>query len=259
MGRLLKERLAAGKLVRVFGLGQLLSPKFVEILGLHGGYDGVWFDHEHAGISVEQIEQAALAARAVGLDSFVRLAPTDYAAVMRPLEAGAGGIMAAQVRSAEEAERVVQWAKFAPRGQRGVNGLGVDGKYGLVAPRDYFAQSNRETFIAIQIEHADAVNDIERIAAVPDVDVLFVGPADLGQSMGLPGDWNHPRLWEAIEQVAAAARRNGIHWAIVAITPAYAQRCVDLGCRCLNIGFDCWALHDGIRSAKESFKQFFAD
>src|ERR1044071_4825964 len=114
MGKQLKERLAQGKLVRVFGMGQLCHPKFVDIIGQHGGYDAVWLDQEHAGLSIAQIEQACLAARAVGIDSFVRLAPTDYATVMRPLEAGAGGIMAAQVRSAQEAADVVRWSLFHP-------------------------------------------------------------------------------------------------------------------------------------------------
>src|SRR5262249_60428924 len=122
MGAKIKELLAQGKLVRVFGLGQLCHPKLVEIVGFQGGYDAVWLDQEHAGISVEQIEHATRAARGVGLDSFVRLAPTDYATGMRPLEAGAGGVMAAQVRSARQAEDGGRWAKFHPLGPRGVNG-----------------------------------------------------------------------------------------------------------------------------------------
>src|SRR2546426_5573441 len=150
MGKRLKEALAQNKLVRVFGLGQLCHPKFVEIIGLQGGYDAVWLDQEHAGISIAQIEHACLAARAVGLDSFVRLAPTDYATVMRPLEAGAGGIMAAQVRSAAQAEEVMQWAKFHPRGLRGVNGSGVDGRFATMPMPEYLKRANDETFVAIQ-------------------------------------------------------------------------------------------------------------
>src|SRR5829696_8185157 len=132
MGAKLKELLRQGRLVRVFGLGQLCHPKIIEIIGLHGGYDAVWLDQEHVGLTVEQIEHAARAARSVGLDSFVRLTATDYATVMRPLEAGAGGVMAAQVRSARQAAEVVSWAKFHPLGQRGVNGTGVDGRYGTL-------------------------------------------------------------------------------------------------------------------------------
>src|SRR6516164_11652833 len=137
MGLRLKELLAQGKLVRVFGLGQLCHPKIVEMVGFHGGYDAVWLDQEHAGISIAQIEEAARAARGVGLDSFVRLTATDYVTVMRPLEAGAGGIMAAQVRNARQAEEIVRWTKFHPRGIRGINNTGVDGLYGKTPLAEY--------------------------------------------------------------------------------------------------------------------------
>src|SRR4051794_40924146 len=220
MGRRLKELLAQDKLVRVFGTGQLCHPKLIEIVGQHGGYDAVWLDQEHAALSIAQIEQGCLAARAVGLDSFVRLTATDYATTMRPLEAGACGIMAAQVRSAAETEQIVRWAKFQPRGLRGFNGAGIDGQYGSLPPDEYTATANASSLVIIQIEHEDAVREVEQIAAVPDVDVLFVGPADLTQSMGILGQWEHPRLWEAIERVARAARAHGIHWGILPLGPA---------------------------------------
>src|SRR5882724_5439585 len=107
MGKRLKEKLARGELVRVFCVGQLCHPKVLEIVGWHGGFDGVWLDNEHAGLSIQQIEYASRAARGVGLDTFVRLAATDYASVMRCLEAGAGVIMAAQVRSAKQVQEIV--------------------------------------------------------------------------------------------------------------------------------------------------------
>ncbi|MCS6853067.1 MAG: aldolase/citrate lyase family protein [Gemmataceae bacterium] len=259
MGARLKSLLAEGKLTHVFGVGQLCHPKIVAIIGQTGRFDAVWIDQEHVGLSGEQIEQAALAARAFGLDSFVRLYATDYAAVMRVLEAGAGGIMAAQVRSAQEAEQIVRWAKFHPRGLRGVNGTGIDGRFGTLPLRDYFQQANAETFIAIQIEHVDALADVERIAAIPDVDVLFIGPADLTQSMGIPGEWEHPRLWDAIERVAAACRSAGIHWAILPLHPAFARRCLALGCRMLAPGIDVWVLQKGIRALLADYAEVLAD
>jgi 2-dehydro-3-deoxyglucarate aldolase/4-hydroxy-2-oxoheptanedioate aldolase len=242
----LKERLAQGRLVKVFCVGQLCHPKVVEIVGQHGGFDAVWLDQEHAGLSIAQIELACLAARASGLDSFVRLAPTDYATVMRPLEAGSGGIMAAQIRSARQARDVVQWAKFHPLGLRGVNGTGVDGRYGTMPMPGYLERANAETFVAIQIEHIDAVREVEEIAAIPGVDVLFVGPADLGQSMGVLGQWDHPDVWQAIERVARAARERKVAWAILPRDVEYARRCVELGCRMLSIGIDVWALQRGL-------------
>jgi 2-dehydro-3-deoxyglucarate aldolase/4-hydroxy-2-oxoheptanedioate aldolase len=259
MGARLKELLAQGRLVRVFGLGQLCHPKMVEMVGQHGGYDAVWLDQEHAGLTVEQIEHAARAARGCGLDSFVRLAPTDYATVMRALETGAGGVMAAQVRNARQAEEILQWAKFQPRGLRGINSSGADARYGTVPLADYLRRAHAETFVAIQIEHRDAVAEVEQIAAITDVDVLFIGPADLSQSLGITGEWEHPRFWEAVERVARATRGHGIHWAILPPSPAAARRCVDLGCRMLSLGLDTWAVTKGLRAFQAEYAEYFAE
>jgi 2-dehydro-3-deoxyglucarate aldolase/4-hydroxy-2-oxoheptanedioate aldolase len=257
MGTRLKQALASGRLVRVFGLGQLCHPKLVEMVGLAGGFDAVWLDQEHAGLTVAQIEGAALAARAAGLDSFVRLAPTDYATVMRPLEAGAGGVMAAQVRNARQAEEVLTWAKFHPRGLRGVNSCGADGGFGTAPLAEYMRRANAETFVAIQIEHAEAVEEVEGIAGLPEVDVLFIGPADLAQSYGLAGEWDHPRLWAAVERVAGAAHAAGVHWAILPFNPAHARRCVEMGCRMLSLGMDVWAFTRGVKSFHAEYGEFF--
>jgi 4-hydroxy-2-oxoheptanedioate aldolase len=257
MASRLKERLRQGELVRVFCLGQLCSPKLLEMIGLYGGYDAVWLDQEHGGLSVERLEDATRAARACGLDTFVRLTATDYATTMRPLEAGAGGIMAAQVRDAREAEQIVQWAKFRPRGQRGINNTGVEGRYGRTPLLDYMRQANQDSFIAVQIENASALEDVENIAAVPDIDVMFVGPADLSQSLGIPAEWEHPRHWQAIERVAAAAAKFGVHWAILPFNPTYARRCVDLGCSMLSLGIDVWIVHAGLKAFQDEYSEWF--
>jgi 2-keto-3-deoxy-L-rhamnonate aldolase RhmA len=138
-----------------------------------------------------------------------------------------------------------------------VNGTGVDGRYGAYPGGEYFQKANAETVIAVQIEHADAVEIVEKIAAVPDLDFLFIGPADLSQSLGLLGQWEHPRLWQAIERVAKACQRAGVPWAILPMTPALAQRCVDLGCRMLSLGIDAWAFQRGVQAFKEEYADLF--
>lgn len=259
MGTLLKKALSENRIVRVFGLGQMCEPKLIEMIGNAGGYDAVWLDQEHGGLTVTQIENATRAARSVGLDSFVRLNATDYATVMRALEAGAGGIMASMVRSAAQAEEIIRWAKFHPRGVRGINGSGVDGRYGTVPMKEYLAKANAETFIAIQIEHVEAVNDLDALAALPDIDVLFVGPADLSQSMGHPGEWEHPLVWQSLEKVSAAAKKNKIAWAILPPNPDYARRCVALGCRMLSLGLDVWAVSKGLKAYKGEYGEWFGE
>jgi 2-dehydro-3-deoxyglucarate aldolase/4-hydroxy-2-oxoheptanedioate aldolase len=259
MGAQLKQALAAGKLTRVCLLGQLCHPKLVEMVAWSGGFDAVWFDQEHAGLTIGQIEEAARAARGCGIDHFVRLHATDYATVMRPLEAGAGGIMASMIRSVRQVEDLLSWAKFHPRGLRGVNGSGVDGHYGSYGGADYFRTANAETFVAVQIEHRDAVEVVEEIAAVPDLDLLFIGPADLSQSMGLPGQWEHPRMWQAVERVARASATHKVPWAILPGSAGHARRCVELGCRMLSIGVDTWIFQKGLKAFKEDFAEFFKE
>jgi 2-dehydro-3-deoxyglucarate aldolase/4-hydroxy-2-oxoheptanedioate aldolase len=254
----IKELLARGEVVRLFGVGQLCSPKLIEIVGEHGGFDGLWLDVEHAGLGMRDVELATLAARAHGLDHFVRLPATDYAAIMRPLEAGAGGVMVSMVRSAAEAEQAVRWAKFWPRGERGLNGGNRDGRFGLAPIAEYVARANAETFVGIQIETAGAIEAVAEIAAVPDVDLLFVGPADISQVLGVPGDFENPRCLAVIDRIAAACARAGKPWGIVPRGPEYAARMQRLGCRMFVLGFDIHALHAGIRAAKDRYAPFFA-
>ena len=96
----IKQRLARNELVMSAAVGRVLHHNFVQMIGLSGSFHAVWFDQEHVGLTVEQLEVATLAARSVGLDNFVRVAPTDYATVTRCLEAGGGGVMAAQIFTA---------------------------------------------------------------------------------------------------------------------------------------------------------------
>jgi len=243
----LKRLLAEKKLTTAFFLGQFCDPKIIDLLGVVGGWDAVWLDQEHAGLSIDLISQCARAARAAGLDCFVRLTATDYATVMRPLEVGCGGIMAAQIRSPAEAAKVIEWAKFWPQGLRGVNSGGVDGAFGTVPMAQYMRQANDTTYVILQIEHIDAVESVEAIAALPNLDALFIGPADLSQSMGLPGETDHPRVIAAIERVAAACKKSNIAWAILPKDAALAKRCVELGCSMLSLGGDNIAMAKGLR------------
>ncbi len=253
----IKQLLAEGKPVRMFGVGQLISPKIVEIVGEHGGFDALWLDAEHAGITMREIELATMAARSYGMDHFVRLPATDYASIMRPLEAGAGGVMVSMIQSAAEAERAVRWAKFWPRGERGMNGGNRDGRFGLTPVSEYVARANAETFVGVQIETRGAIEAIDEIAAIPDVDLLFVGPADLSQLLGIPGDFENPRCYDAIEKIAQACARAGKPWGIVPRGPEYAERMRGWGCRMFVLGFDIHAMHAGIRSVKERYSPFF--
>jgi len=252
-----KSLLATDKLIRVFCAGRLVHPVSIQMFGLAGGYDGFWLDAEHAGISTEQITMGALVGRASGLGSFLRLPVTSYATVTQAFESGVDGVMAAQVASAEEAEKFVTWTKFAPRGKRGLNTQGADAHFTHKSQIELATEANRDHFVAIQIETLSALNEVEAIAAIEDVDLLFVGPADLSQALGVLGQPEHASVWEAIDRVARACKQAGKAWGIVPASPSYADRCVEKGCRMLTFGSDVMALRLGIDAVKKMFGSQF--
>ncbi len=253
----IKDRLSRNELVMVAAVGRVMHPNLIQIIGMHGGFHALWFDHEHVGFTTESLEVGTLAARSQGLDTFVRIAPTDYALVTRSLEAGAGGIMAAQVNSAEQAEQIVRWAKFHPRGVRGLNTGGYDARFGAMSIAEFTEHANRETFLAIQIETAQAVEECEAIAAIEGVDLLFVGPSDLSQSLGVPGDFWNQKCLAAIARVANACKHHGKHWGAVTVNPDHAEMLYEEGCRMISPSSDVKFVNAGIQAVKHEYARYF--
>lgn len=253
----LKQRLAAGERVNVFAVSRVYHPNLIEIYGLHGGFHGFWIDAEHAGFSVREMETATAFGRAAGLDSFVRIPPTDYASVTRCLESGVGGVMAAQIFTAAQAEEFVRWSKFVPRGCRGMNGGGFDGRFGNLGLAEFCEQANRDSFVAIQIETTSSVDQCDEIASIDGVDLLFVGPADLSQVLGIPGQFMHPDCLAAIDRVSAACKRYGKHWGAVTPTPEHAAMAIDKGCTLISPTNDVRLINAGVQATKAAFKQLF--
>ncbi len=254
-----KQKLARGERTIAFAISRLNHHNLIQMLGMAGGFDGFWIDAEHAGFSATEIEIAALAGRAVGLDSFVRLAPTDYATVTRCLESGVSGVMAAQIRSAAHAEEFVRWCKFAPRGCRGLNAGGYDGRFGTLPPAEFTARANRENFVAIQIETRGALEECEAIAAIDAVDHLFVGPSDLSQVLGVTGDFLHPDCLAAIDRVAAACQKHGKSWGAVTLSPEHTRMCVEKGCRLVSLTNDVRLVNAGIKAVRQTFADLFGN
>jgi 2-dehydro-3-deoxyglucarate aldolase/4-hydroxy-2-oxoheptanedioate aldolase len=252
-----KDRLARNELTLVLGVGRIAHRNLLQIVGIQGGFHGLWFDHEHVGLSIEDLEVGTLAARSVGLDNFVRIAPTDYALVTKCLEAGGGGVMAAQIFSANQAEEFVRWAKFHPRGWRGLNTGGWDARYSSIPIKEFCEKSNRESLVAIQIETASSVTECDKIAAIDGVDLLFVGPSDLSQSLGVTGDFFNPKCIEAIDKVAAACKAHGKHWGAVSISPKHAEMLLEKGCKMLSPASDVRLVNAGMQAIKAEYSRFF--
>jgi 4-hydroxy-2-oxoheptanedioate aldolase len=228
------------------------SPKIVELIGLLD-FDGVWIDMEHQDYSFDQVFNMALACRAIGIEPMVRIRKGDYWTYSRPLEAGATGLMIPHCRSGAEAEQIVRFSRFAPMGLRGMDGVEVAADYGLAPMAEYMAHANQEIFIAVQIEDREAVEALDDIASVDGIDVLFVGPADLSQSYGIPLQFDDPLMLRAIEQVAEAAVKHGKWWGIPCGSVEQAEHYYEMGARFLSSGAAIILLQQGLRQIRQEF------
>lgn len=253
----LKSRLADGQRLIVFSVGRMFHPNVVRYLGMQSDFDGFWIDVEHAGATVRDIEDATSAGLGFGLEAFVRVPPTDYATVTRCFESGAVGVLAAQIHSAEQAEEFVGWAKFAPRGSRGMNPLGYDGGYGALPLAEFAERANAETMVGIQIETAQAVDEVDDIAAIDGVDFLFVGPSDLSQALGVTGAFTDDRCLQALDRIAAACRAHDKRWGAVTPDPGYASLVIEKGCTLISPTNDVKLLSAGLGAVKERFNQLW--
>ena len=249
------ERLRAGKIVRTMHYTGFVKPRAVEMLGLSGKFHGIWIDQEHTAVAHAELEMILIACRAAGLDAFSRVPPTDYCTVMRPLEAGASGVMIAQVRTLAEVKQAVQWTKYPPLGIRGFFGGNYETGYGRTDMATHVDAANRDRWVAIQIETPESVEIVDQIAALEGVDWLFVGPADLSVTLGVPGDFLHAKCIDALKRVDAAVKKAGKSWGTLSRDPEHARRCRELGCQLFSVFGDIDCLRVGLQTLEKNFAE----
>jgi 2-keto-3-deoxy-L-rhamnonate aldolase RhmA len=252
----IKHLLDARQTVRVMSFGNLATPNLVEMSGRLAKIHGAWFDQEHSAISQGELELLVMAARAAGIDAFARVPPSDYVTIMRPYEAGCSGIMVAQIRTIDEVEEVVAWAKYPPLGRRGIYGSNAECNYGMTDMQAHVERANRERWIAIQIETAEALDNVEHIASTAGVDWIFVGPADLSLNLGIPGEFGHPRFLEALVRISAACRANGKPWGTLCLHIDYARKCRELDCGLFSLHGDSVVVRAGLAAVERQFAEF---
>ena len=201
------------------------------------GADCIWLDMEHCPSDYNEIGKQILAAKAHGAEVIVRTPRGAYSNLTRPLELDASGVMVPHVMGYEDAKQVVYYSKFHPIGRRPIDGGNADGKYGLLDMEEYIRYSNEEKLTIIQIEDVEALEDIERIASLPGIDMLFFGPADFSQSIGQPTNIGNEITLAAKKKVAEVARAHGKFAGTVG-DPSKLKELYDMGYRFINFGAD---------------------
>lgn len=227
------------------------SPEVAEVLAL-AGFDWLFIDLEHGSLSIQDAQRAiqAVAGRCF---TVVRVPDGTPENIKRVLDTGCDGLIAPHINSAEEARKIVALAKYPPLGQRSV-GLGRAQGYGLTFT-DYIASANDRIAIVIQIEHKDAVANVDEIAAVQGIDVLFIGPYDLSGSMGILGQISDPRVETAIEKVRAVCAAANLPFGIFYGTADQAATAIKVGARLVAVGTDLTHMSNSARTTLEEVRQ----
>jgi 4-hydroxy-2-oxoheptanedioate aldolase len=242
-------KLRSGHFARICGTGHYL-PFFISHAA-HFGYDGIWLDLEHRTMNDREVQAIIAACYYNDIDCMVRPQTTGRSHLYHYLEEGAAGFMVPFVSTPEIARWVVEAVKFPPQGNRGVDGAGLDGDYGVEAWRPnstYFEDANRETFIVAQIETPEAVENLEAIAAVPGIDCLFIGPGDLGLRLRTSG--SPLSIPDVVERIASVAQRSGIAWGITAGSIEDLARYRQMGAQIVPWGGD-FALMNVLKRCSE--------
>jgi len=220
------------------------------------GFDSVTVDMQHGALDYSHLLPMFQAMRASGACLMARVPWNEPGIIMKALDAGAYGIICPMVNTAEEAARFVSYLRYPPLGQRSYGPTRVS----LSAGANYAAEANGEVVALAMIETADAMENLEAIAATPGLDGLYVGPADLTLSLSqgrlAPGfDREEPEMIAALQRIVAACRANNIRAALHCGTPDYAARAIGWGFQMVTIGGDSRFLASAAGAAVAGFRK----
>ena len=169
-------------------------------------FDFVWIDMEHNALSLEAVQGHIIVTAASRTVPLVRIPANDPIWIKRVLDIGAAGVIVPMVRTAQEAAFAVQACRYPPQGIRGIGGRRAS-NYGRALGTDFFERTNDNILTMVQIEHREAVENLDEILAVPHLSGIAIGRADLSASMGYTGQWDHPEIVRVVEGVLSKARR----------------------------------------------------
>jgi 4-hydroxy-2-oxoheptanedioate aldolase len=217
-----KEKLAAGTPISVIAPGYS-SAGLVELVG-RMGFDAIFIDCEHGPAGWEEVENMVRAAELADATPIVRVQANDPSTITRALDRGAGGVQVPHVNTRAEAEAAVRHAKFAPIGHRGFAG----GRAAFGVQGSFTEHANAETMVVVMLEEVEALRNLDEILQVEHVDAFFIAPGDLSQSMGYPGQTDHPEVQAAIDDAVRRTRAAGRAPGVLT-TPATVERYLELG------------------------------
>ncbi len=250
-----KQALAEGKTVIGCAFNTIRSPEVPRILAA-AGFDYTYIDAEHGTFDYGTIHDLARAAADTGLVPLVRVADLQYSLVARALDNGAMGIIFPRVESRELLEKAVSWCRFPPDGVRGfgITPSHLQVRYQKASIGEVAAHINANTLVVLQIETALAVEQRDDLLSVPGLDVVMIGPVDLSISLGVPGEFFHPKMEEAIEKIRDSALAQGVVPGIQTRPIELARHWMERGMRFVGCGAETGMLLQGAKSIVDALR-----
>jgi len=232
-----KHRLAAGGVALGSMVFEFFTPGIARVCA-NAGAEFVMYCMEHTGVGFETLKPQFSLCRALGVVPLVRVPAAEYHFVARALDVGALGVMVPLVDTAEQARRIVSFSRYPPAGRRGAAfGFAHDDYRGADVVQKMHALHER-TLIICMIETRAGLDNVEAIAAVPGVDVLWLGHFDLTNFLGIPGEFTHPRYRDAVKRIAAAAAQHGKSAGYMAADEQLGREYLGHGYRMIATGTD---------------------
>ncbi len=228
------------------------DPMFVEAASL-GGFDYVILDTEHGPVSIENQQNNIRAAEARGAVPIIRLKDFGENTIGKALDIGAYGIQVPQINSAADAQQVVKFAKFYPYGMRGVCRFVRAADYSAMDRYAYFEDS-KNLLIILQLEGVEAIKNLDEILEVEGVDILFIGPYDLSQSLGIPGQVNSPVVVDEMKKIVEKAHKKNKVIGTFIDTKEDLVLWRNLGVRYLSYSVDVGLFMDACKGINDFFK-----
>ncbi len=213
------------------------DPASVEILAL-AGFDFFVLDTEHVGMDRQELLHILRAAEAGGITPVVRVKENDQVEILQNLDFGYAGIQAPNVDTAEQAAALVRSVKYTPLGNRGLSPSVRACRYGVMPVREYTETANRETLVVSHCETLECVNNLDAILQVDGIDVIFIGPMDLSQSLGMPGETGSREVRECIAAISKKVLDSGRILGTTAATPEAAKNLIAQGVQYILLGSD---------------------
>lgn len=250
----LKQKLAAGEMP----VGHMIvefGTRGIAQIAANTGLDFVVIDSEHTPYTPADLADLFAWFRATDVAPFVRIPEIQYHFIARIMDAGALGVMVPNVRNREQAKAIVDAIKYAPLGKRGMMMNYALTDYLPAEPVEFTAWSNENSTVICQIESEEGLANLDDIASTPGVDILWVGQSDLTQSMGISGQFHHPRFLDALRHVIETAQRHGLASAIQPGTMEQAGEWIDLGFEVISYSVDHAVYSAGLRQSVAAIRE----